>query len=128
MTWAPDHLLGEPQRPEPARPRPSATAAIARGGLADYAAASPLQVLRGLDSTPRGLEESVAQARLARHGDNAIAADGQPGWGARSLAAARNPFVVILIGLTAVSAVTGDLRGAAVIAVMVLISCVLRVS
>lgn len=85
MTWAPDRVAGEPRGPEPARPPASATAVIARGGLEDYAAASPLQVLRGLDSTPRGLDESAAQARLVRHGDNTIAAGGQPGWPARSL-------------------------------------------
>ncbi len=126
MAWAPDRLSDEPERPGPA-PRPAAGTAAARGSLTDYAAASPLQVLRGLDSARRGLEESAAHARLARLGDNTIAVGGSPGWGARALAAARNPFVVILIGLTAVSTATGDLGGAAVIAAMVLISCLLRV-
>ena len=84
-------------------------------------------MLRALDSTRRGLDEAEAQARLTRHGENAVAVGGQPRWTARALAAVRNPFVVILIILTAVSTATGDLGGALVITVMVVISCVLRV-
>jgi P-type Mg2+ transporter len=125
VTSAPDRLSGEAIAQEPAPP-PAGTA-TARGYLADCAAASPLQVLRGLDSTRRGLDEAEAQVRLARHGDNVIAADRQPGWAARVLAAVRNPFVVILIILTGISTATGDLAGAAVITAMVVVSCLLRI-
>ncbi len=125
MASAPDRLSDEAPRQEPAPP--PARTATARGYLADCAAASPLQVLRGLGSTRRGLDEAEAQARLARHGDNAIAAGRQPRWAARVLAAVRNPFVVILIILTAISTATGDLGGAAVITTMVVISCLLRI-
>ncbi len=115
----------DPARTDPAPLRPGV--ATARGNLAACDAASPLQVLRALDSTRRGLDEAEAQARLTRHGENAVAVGGQPRWTARALAAVRNPFVVILIILTAVSTATGDLGGALVITVMVVISCVLRV-
>ena len=123
---APDPLPSQ-ARPEPAPPRPPARTAAARGGLASCAVAPPLQVLRRLDSTPRGLDEAEAQARLAWFGENVIAAGRQPGWGVRALAAIRNPFVVILICLTVVSAATGDTGGAAVITAMAVISCLLRV-
>jgi P-type Mg2+ transporter len=93
----------------------------------DLAEAPALQVLRRLESTARGLDETEAQARLARFGDNAIPADGQPGWAGRVAAAVRNPFVLILICLTVVSAATGDEYGAAVITAMAVISCALRV-
>jgi len=126
VAWAPDSLPS-PAGPEPARPRPPAGIAAARRGLASCAVAPPLQVLRGLDSTPRGLDEAEAQTRLAWFGENVIAAGRQPSWGIRALAAIRNPFVVILICLTVVSAATGDLRGAAVITAMAVISCLLRV-
>ncbi|MGD0374274.1 MAG: magnesium-translocating P-type ATPase [Streptosporangiaceae bacterium] len=95
--------------------------------MAEYAAAAPLQVLRGLDSAWRGLDETEAQDRLIRLGDNTLAVGRLPHWGRRVLTAARNPFVVILICLTVVSAATGDLDGAVVITAMVVISCVLRV-
>jgi len=127
VAWAPDRLLGEaPWREQPSPGQPAGTAA-AQSCLADYAAASPLQVLRRLDSTWRGLDEAEAQARLTRLGDNAIAAGRPPHWSTRVLAAARNPFVVILICLSVVSTATGDLAGAAVIAAMVVTSCALRV-
>ncbi len=93
----------------------------------DLAAAPPLQVLRRLESTARGLDETEAQIRLARFGDNTIPADAQPTWAGRVAAAVRNPFVLILVCLTVVSAATGDPYGAAVITTMAVISCVLRV-
>ncbi len=127
MAWAPDLLPDQVDGHErvPSRPAPWTTAA--RGSLASCAAASPLQVLRRLDSTRLGLDETEAQVRLARFGDNVIAAGRPPSWGTRALAATRNPFVVILICLTVVSAATGDVGGAAVITAMAAISCLLRV-
>jgi P-type Mg2+ transporter len=126
VAWAPEPLPSQ-AGPEPAPPRPPASIAAARRGLASCAVAPPLQVLRALDSTPRGLDEAEAQTRLAWFGENVIAAGRQPTWGARALAAIRNPFVVILICLTVASAATGDTSGAAVITAMAVISCVLRV-
>jgi P-type Mg2+ transporter len=126
VTSAPDRLL-EASRAGPDQLRPAAGPAAARGSLASWAAAPPLQVLRGLDSSRRGLDEAQAQARLARQGDNVITPGAPPGWAARALAAVRNPFVVILVILTAISTATGDLGGAAVIAAMIVISCLLRI-
>ncbi len=116
MAWAPDLTLDETQ------------VAAARRRLVSCSAATPLQVLRGLDSTRRGLDETGAQLRLARLGENAITPGGRTTWAGRMAAAVRNPFVVILICLTAVSAATGDTAGAAVISAMAVISCVLRVA
>jgi P-type Mg2+ transporter len=142
--WAPD-LTAEPGAgpPEARRPRPGPPGEAPPGGggasrqpaprvaavadrLALCAAASPLQVLRTLQAAWRGLDEAEAADRLARLGDNAIAADRQPRWRGRVLAAVRDPFVAILVCLTVVSAATGSLAGAAVIASMVVISSVLR--
>ena len=128
MAWAPDLPLDEAGGRDPAAARPAATGtAAARRSLASCAAAPPLQVLRALDTTRRGLDETEAQIRLARLGDNAIVVGGQADWATRAAEAIRNPFVVILICLTIVSAATGDLDGAAVITVMAVISCLLRV-
>jgi P-type Mg2+ transporter len=132
VAWAPDLPDLPPAEAgarEPAAGRPPATGtAAARRSLASCAAASPLQVLRGLDSSRRGLDETEAQLRLARLGDNAIVVGGRASWVTRTAAAVRNPFVVILICLTVVSAATGDLGGAAVITVMAVLSCLLRVT
>lgn len=64
MAWAPEHLFEEaPQS------RPPARLALARGSLADYAAAPPMQVLRQLESTWHGLAEGEAQGgRLIQGG------------------------------------------------------------
>jgi Mg2+-importing ATPase len=126
VAWAPDRLSAEAGWPEPVPP-PAAGIAEARSGLAEYSAATPLQVLRRLESSRRGLDETEAQARLAQIGDNTVAGGQQPSWVSRTLAATRNPFVVILIGLTAASVATGDIDGAAVITAMAVLSCVLRV-
>jgi Mg2+-importing ATPase len=128
VAWAPDLPLDEAGSRDPGAARPLATGtAAARRSLASCAAAPPLQVLRGLDTTRRGLDETEAQIRLALLGDNAIVVGGQANWVTRAAAAIRNPFVVILICLTVVSAATGDLPGAAVITAMAVISCLLRV-
>jgi Mg2+-importing ATPase len=127
VAWAPDLLPDQARRREPAPLGPPAGVAVASRSLASCAAAPALQVLRGLESSRRGLDETEAQVRLARLGDNAIASGGQPNWLMRAAAAVRNPFVVILIFLTVVSAATGDGSGAAVITAMAVISCLLRV-
>jgi Mg2+-importing ATPase len=88
---------------------------------------SALQVLRRLESSPRGLTEAEAQARLARLGENTLAISSGQRWWGRLGVALRNPFVLILIGLLVISAATGDLGGAAVIAVLAAASCALRV-
>jgi Mg2+-importing ATPase len=116
VVWAPDLPLDE------------AGTAAARRSLSSCAAATPLQVLRGLDSTRRGLDETEAQLRLERAGENTLLTGARSTWAARAAAAIRNPFVLILICLTVVSAATGDIGGAAVIATMAVISCVLRVT
>ena len=130
MASAPDGAAGIALGSEQPAPQPShrpATVLTTAGAIAEYAAASPLQVLRQLDSSWRGLDEAEAQERLIRVGDNKVAIGSPPHWVARVLTAVRNPFVVILICLTVVSGVTGDLAGAAVITAMVVISCMLRV-
>jgi P-type Mg2+ transporter len=127
VAWAPDRLSDEAGWPAPVPPLATAGTADARSGLAEYSAATPLQVLRRLESSRRGLDETEAQDRLARFGDNTIAGGQDPSWATRALASARSPFVVILICLTAVSLATGDVDGAAVITAMAVLSCVLRV-
>jgi Mg2+-importing ATPase len=125
VAWAPDSLPAE--SPVPAEAGARVRLPEVRSRLAEYAAMPPLQMLRRLESGPRGLSEAEAQARLARHGDNVIAGAPSPHWGTRLLRTLTNPFVVILLALGGVSAVLGDFGAVAVIAVMVLVSCLLQV-
>ena len=109
---------GRPPRPVPA---PSGHRALS--GCAELPL---LQVFRQLESSPRGLAEDDAQERLAACGDNTLARGQPPGWAAQLSGAARDPFVLVLLGLDAVSAAIGNGYSAAVITVLVALSCLLR--
>jgi P-type Mg2+ transporter len=85
-----------------------------------------LQVLRGLDSGLRGLTEAEAAARLERDGENQIARlrDGPPG---RGLATAfRAPFLLVLMVLDVVLAISADIGGVLAITGMIAIAAVMR--
>lgn len=87
---------------------------------------TPLQVLRALDSGPRGLLDSEADARLARDGDNVLPTRRTPSWPLRLVRSLRDPFTAVLASLAVVSALVAAWGTAAVIAVLVAVSCVLR--
>ncbi|WP_275292073.1 magnesium-translocating P-type ATPase [Amycolatopsis sp. La24] len=83
-----------------------------------------LTLFRNLDSSPKGLTENEASARLHRFGENRI--DGTDRAPARFWAAARSPFVALLTALGVVFAGVGDIRGAVTVGVMVVLSVGLR--
>ncbi|WP_406343150.1 HAD-IC family P-type ATPase [Streptomyces sp. NBC_00648] len=87
---------------------------------------TPLQVLRALDSGPRGLLDSEADARLARDGENVLPTRRTPSWPLRLVRSLRDPFTAVLASLAVVSALVAAWGTAAVIAVLVAVSCVLR--
>jgi P-type Mg2+ transporter len=117
---SPDGQLPDGESPDGKPP-------AAAGSLAAWAGLAPLMVLRQLRSTPRGLTEDDAQARLALYGDNAVAFGRPPRWARQLLGAAHNPFVLVLLGLAGVSAAVGNTYSVAVISVLVIVACVLRV-
>jgi Mg2+-importing ATPase len=88
----------------------------------------PLQVLRALESSLRGLEESVAAARLAHYGDNVVRPARASGWPAQLLTAVTSPFVLILLFLDAASLISRDLAGLGVITAMAMVSCTLHLT
>ncbi|MFI9205078.1 magnesium-translocating P-type ATPase [Streptomyces sp. NPDC053048] len=90
------------------------------------AGGTTLEVLRALDSGPRGLTEAEADARLARHGENVFPGRRPDSWPRRLARAARDPFTAVLLGLGLVSAAVAAWGTATVIAVLATISCVLR--
>jgi P-type Mg2+ transporter len=115
----------EPAGPTPGLARAQDHAWPAR--LHRLAQSAPLQVLREFDSSLRGLDEREAQARLDRSGENIPPAQAWPGLAATFVRTLLDPFVMVLLLLGTVSALTHDGPAVAVIAVLAAISCGLRV-
>ena len=88
--------------------------------------ATPEEALKAADSGSGGLSAEEAARRLVVEGSNEVVSDRGTGWFRRLLAAVRNPLVILLTVLAAVSAVTGDTRAAAVMGVMVVLGVGLR--
>jgi Mg2+-importing ATPase len=111
------------------RTRSSAPVVPATGTtMRELAGAAPLVVLRRLSSSPKGLTEAEATRRLHRHGENRPEGTVEPRWWAQAGAALRSPFVALLTCLGVVFTVLGDPRGSVTIAVMVILSVVLRLT
>ncbi|MFC1407289.1 MULTISPECIES: magnesium-translocating P-type ATPase [Streptacidiphilus] len=87
-----------------------------------------LQVLRRLRSGPRGLLEDQAHHRLMACGENVLATVEPPSWSRRLGRALRDPFTLVLCFLAVISAANGARQGTAVIAVLVAVSCALRMA
>ncbi|NED84553.1 magnesium-translocating P-type ATPase [Streptomyces sp. SID11233] len=85
-----------------------------------------LQVLRALDSGPRGLVEAEAEERLARFGENILPAWRPVPWPLRFLRTLRDPFTSVLFCLGLVSAAVNAWGTASVTLVLVVVSCLLR--
>ena len=83
-------------------------------------------VFDALATTADGLTEPEVANRLETYGPNAVARERTTPWPVMLLNNFRNPFILVLIVLGAVSYATGDLRGTAVVAVMVAVSVVMR--
>ncbi|WEP00447.1 magnesium-translocating P-type ATPase [Streptomyces sp. FXJ1.172] len=85
-----------------------------------------LEVLRELDTGPRGLTEAQAEERLVRHGGNILPARQEASWPRLLVRSARDPFTAVLLCLGLVSAVVSAWGTASVILLLVAVSCVLR--
>ncbi|MGG2460893.1 magnesium-translocating P-type ATPase [Streptomyces sp. RGM 3693] len=100
---------------------PSGTAAAV-----EPAALTALQLMRRLDSGPRGLTDMQAEERLARFGENTVPSWRPVTWPRRFLGALRDPFTTVLLCLGLVSAVVASWGTACVIMTLVVVSCALR--
>ncbi|MFJ9706683.1 HAD-IC family P-type ATPase [Streptomyces sp. NPDC101234] len=92
----------------------------------EHGAATSLQVLRRLDTGPRGLTESEAAARLADAGENTLPRPHTASWPRRCARALRDPFTAVLLTLGLVSALVASWGTAVVILALVAVSCGLR--
>ncbi|MFF9351611.1 magnesium-translocating P-type ATPase [Streptomyces sp. NPDC014734] len=109
----------------PGPPAPPAPGGAVTGGGALRQLTS-LQVLRTLESGPRGLTDEDAAERLTRFGENTLPARRAVSWPGRFLRSLRDPFTAVLLCLGVVSAAVAAWGTACVITVLVVVSCVLR--
>ncbi|MFJ2442511.1 MULTISPECIES: magnesium-translocating P-type ATPase [unclassified Streptomyces] len=94
----------------------------------DLTGLTSLQLLRQLDSGPRGLTDAQAEERLLRYGENAVPEWRTASWSRRFLWSLRDPFTAVLLCLGLVSATVAAWGTALVILALVAVSCVLRSS
>ena len=109
------HLAKHPSPKLPTSQRLLATTAADASG-----------VLQLLDATADGLSEEEARERLEECGPNTVAPSEHRTLPRLLAAASLNPLVVLLAILGFFSSITGDLRAAAVMWIMVLLGVVLR--
>jgi Mg2+-importing ATPase len=109
-------------------PIPPATAEAAKSSaeLMEIARGNSQDTLKKLDSRPEGLTEEEARSRLEKFGTNEIGREKRQTSLVRLLGCVRNPLVLLLMALGAISWLTGDLRSMVVILVMVVLGVVLR--
>ena len=84
------------------------------------------QLLKDLRTSPNGLTQVEAEARTRTNGPNEIAQVRKQGWIIRILKIMRNPLVILLSALSAISFLTGDPRAGSVMLGMVALSVGLR--
>ncbi|MFJ9823898.1 magnesium-translocating P-type ATPase [Streptomyces sp. NPDC101160] len=85
-----------------------------------------LQLLRRLDSGPRGLTDEEATRRLARYGENVLPAGRPVSRPRRFLRALRDPFTAVLLCLGLISTAVAAWGTGAVVLALVVVSCLLR--
>ncbi|WP_330282924.1 magnesium-translocating P-type ATPase [Streptomyces sp. NBC_00588] len=111
-------------------PAPGAVSAVSalgsEGSSSVPAAPTVLEVLRRLDSGPRGLTEAQAEERLARWGQNTLPERSETSWLRLFVRSLRDPFTAVLGSLGLVSAAVFAWGTASVILLLVVVSCVLR--
>jgi Mg2+-importing ATPase len=94
--------------------------------LVEAARLEPDNVCKKLETSTTGLTQLEAERRLEEHGPNEVAQEREHGWPWRLMLACRNPLVILLAVLAAVSLATGDVRAATVMVLMVLLGVGLR--
>ncbi|MCC6581476.1 MAG: magnesium-translocating P-type ATPase [Phycisphaeraceae bacterium] len=96
--------------------------------LLEVAAQPPDGVFQRLDSSPQGLTTDEAQHRLDKHGPNVVTRETPFPRLRILLHALTNPLVILLSLLAGLSVVTGDVRDAVVMMIMVVLGLVLRLA
>lgn len=98
-----------------------------RSGALEKAALPDIDdVLREFETSPSGLTPEAVEQRLEQFGRNTVVREATVRWWAHLLHAFNNAFILLLLTLAAVAALTRDYEAAVIISVMVLVSVVLR--
>ena len=84
------------------------------------------ELLRDLRTSLNGLTQAEAEERARTTGPNEVAQERKQGWPIRVLKIIRNPLVILLSTLSAISFLTGDARAGSVMLGMVALSVGLR--
>jgi len=92
----------------------------------DAAGKDGAELLQSLRTSPAGLTQTEAEDRARTAGPNEVAPERRQGSFIRLLKIIRNPLVILLAALSAVSFATGDARAGTVMAAMVVLSAALR--
>lgn len=84
------------------------------------------EVLSTLRTSPTGLTQADVEERLESNGPNEVTAEVKHGWLWRLMISLRNPLVVLLGALAAISFATGDFRAGTVMSLMVVLGVLLK--
>ncbi len=87
--------------------------------VVELAALDAVAVNQRLATCPEGLTKDEAQSRLTEFGPNVLAKDQRVGFGTLLWHAVLNPLVILLAVLATVSVVTGDIRAATMMTLMI---------
>lgn len=93
-----------------------------RARLLQVSTQSAQEVLDEFRTSIRGLTTEDAEARLEEYGPNSVAREQKKHWLRQLARRLANPLNLLLIALSAMSLVTGDLTGAGIIALMVVVA------
>jgi Mg2+-importing ATPase len=108
-------------------PAPTSPTNIGQSDVArDAATKDSAEILRSLGTSPAGLTEDEAAARLEQYGPNEVGREKHESWPQRLYIAARNPLVILLTVLATLSFATGDFRAGVVMLLMVVLGVSLR--
>jgi len=121
-------LAGAPAHPgEPANATKSKHRNIrVSPAVLDAAGKDGEELIQSLRTTATGLTQAEAEERALTAGPNEVAQERRQGWFIRLLKVMRNPLVILLGALSAVSFATGDARAGTVMAAMVVLGATLR--
>jgi Mg2+-importing ATPase len=109
------------------RPRANGASAIkVSPRVIEVALLTPQAATELLQTGPQGLSQEQVEQRLEQYGPNVVAQEKRHTWIVLLGHALINPLVVLLLILATVSLLTGDLKAAIVMSVMVVLGVVLR--
>jgi Mg2+-importing ATPase len=118
---------GAPELAPPETPKGTKSKSIhVSQAVLNAARKSGEELLQELRTSPAGLTQAEAEDRARATGPNEIAQEKAQGWPVRLLKIMRNPLVILLGTLSAISFATGDARAGTVMAMMVVLSVSLR--